>query len=67
MPDIYTIRVEGSLDPRWSEWLDGLTITALENGDTLLHGEIVDQAALHGLLSKIRDMNLPLIAVERVG
>jgi hypothetical protein len=63
--EFYHIRVEGHLDPCWSEWLDGLAIEHLPNGETLLSGFIADQTALHGLLNKIRDMNLPLIAVER--
>lgn len=63
--ECYHIRVEGYLDSCWSEWLDGLTITHLPNGETLLSGFVADQTALHGLLNKIRDMNLPLISVER--
>ncbi len=61
----YEIRVEGHLDPNWSEWLDGLTITLLENGQTLLSGPLPDQAALHGVLNRIRDLNLQLIRVEK--
>jgi len=61
----YEIRVEGQLEPCWSEWLEGLTITPLETGDTLLSGPVADQAALHGLLNRIRDMNLKLICVEK--
>src|SRR5215208_416738 len=63
----YEIRVKGHLDESWSEWFDGLTITNLESGETVLRGEIVDQAALHGVLSKVRDLNLPLIAVSSAG
>jgi hypothetical protein len=63
---VYEIRVKGHLDERWSEWFDGLTITNLQSGEALLSGEIVDQAALHGVLSKVRDLNLPLIAVRIV-
>jgi len=62
----YKIRVKGHLDERWSDWFDGLEITNLENGDTMLYGEIVDQAALHGVLAKVRDLNLPLISVSSV-
>ena len=62
----YEIRVKGHLDGRWSEWFEGFEITNLESGEVLLFGEIVDQAALHGLLSKVRDLNLPLIAVRTV-
>jgi hypothetical protein len=64
-PTIYNIRVEGHLDPCWSEWLDGIVIIPLENEETLLSGLIVDQAALHGLLAKVRDLNLNLISIER--
>ena len=64
---VYEIRVKGHLDGRWSEWFEGLTITNLESGAAVLSGEIVDQAALHGVLSKVRDLNLPLIAVSSVG
>jgi len=63
---IYEIRVQGHLDPRWSEWFDGLEITNLENGEAMLSGDIVDQAALHGLLSRVRDLGLPLMAVSRI-
>ena len=65
MPTIYNIRVEGRLDSCWSERLDGMVIIPLENGETLLSGPIIDQAALHGLLAKIRDLNLKLISVNR--
>ncbi len=61
---VYNIRVKGHLDGRWSEWFDGLTITNLENGVAVLSGEIVDQAALHGVLNKVRDLGLPLLAVS---
>ena len=64
---VYEIRVNGHLDGRWSEWFDGLTITNVENGDALLWGEIVDQAALHGVLNKVRDLGLPLVAVNNMG
>jgi hypothetical protein len=60
---VYEIRVKGHLEDRWSEWFDGLKITNLENGEALLSGEIVDQAALHGVLAKVRDLGLPLVAV----
>ena len=63
--EYYAIRVRGHLDPRWSEWFDGLTVTQVEPGETLLSGPIADQAALHGLLAKIRDLNLTLISVTR--
>lgn len=60
------IRVKGQIDERWSEWLDGLTITHTGEGETLLTGPILDQSALYGLMSKLRDLGLPLAAV-RVG
>ena len=60
---VYDIRVTGDLDPSWSEWFDGLTITNLECGVAVLSGDLVDQAALHGTLNKIRDLNLSLISV----
>ena len=63
---VYEIRVKGHLHPHWSEWFEGLKITNLENGEALLSGHIVDQAALHGVLSKVRDLNLPLVAVTSV-
>jgi hypothetical protein len=64
---IYQIRVKGSLDHKWSDWFDGLTITPLSNGETLLAGPVADQAALHGLLNKIRDMGLPLLGLRQAG
>ena len=63
----YKIRVKGHLDERWSDWFDGLEITNLENGEAMLYGDIVDQAALHGVLAKVRDLNLALVAVSSVG
>jgi hypothetical protein len=60
------IRVKGQIDERWSEWLDGLTITHTGEGETLLTGPILDQSALYGLMSKLRDLGLSLAAV-RVG
>lgn len=62
---IYQIRIKGHLGPVWADWFDGLTILLEENGETLLTGS-VDQAALHGLLRKIRDLGMPLISVNRV-
>ena len=61
----YTIRVQGHLDPSWSAWFDGLTITHDEDGATTLHGPVVDQAALYGLISRARDLGLTLLAVAR--
>ena len=63
---VYQIRIKGHLDPHWSEWFGGLTITLEEAGETLLTGSVVDQAALHGLLRKVRDLGMPLISVTRV-
>jgi len=63
---VYEIRVKGHLDGRWSEWFDGLQISNSENGVAVLSGEIVDQAALHGVLNKVRDLNLALISVTSV-
>lgn len=62
----YEIRVRGHLDRTWSAWFDGLTLTTLPNGDTVLAGPIADQAALHGVLTKVRDLGLPLVAVSQV-
>jgi hypothetical protein len=62
-PELYEIRLKGHLDDRWADWFDGLTITREDNGTTRLTGAVVDQAALHGLLSKVRDLGLPLLAV----
>jgi hypothetical protein len=63
---VYHIRVKGRLDPRWTDWFAGLTITPGDNGDTLLTGPVVDQAALHGLLRRVRDLGLPLLSVMQV-
>ena len=61
----YAICIKGLLDPGW-DWLEGLTVTHLESGETLLCGPVIDQAALHGLLARIRDLNLTLMAVNRI-
>ena len=65
-PMIYQIRIKGHLDRKWADWFCGLRITSLENGETLLTGPVLDQAALHGLLRKVRDVGLPLVAVIRI-
>jgi hypothetical protein len=65
-PVVYQIRIKGHLGSQWTDWFDGLTITLEEEGDTLLTGPLVDQAALHGLLRKVRDLGMPLISVNRV-
>ncbi len=62
----YEIRLKGHLDDGWAEWFEGLTITLEDNGDTLLTGALVDQAALHGLLKKVRDLGMPMLSVNRV-
>jgi len=62
---VYQIRVKGNLDQKWSDWFDGFNITPQADGATLLTGLVADQAALHGLLAKIRDLGLPLLSVER--
>ena len=65
-PIVYQIRLRGHLDDQWTDWFGGLTITLEENGDTLLTGPIVDQAALFGLLKKVRDLGLPLVSIDCV-
>jgi hypothetical protein len=61
---VYEIRLKGHLDARWVKWFDGLAITLDENGNTLLSGPVADQAALHGLLKKVRDVGLLLLSVN---
>jgi hypothetical protein len=63
---VYQIRLEGQLGPEWSEWFDGLDITPEQNGETILSGPLPDQAALHGVLARIRDLGMVLISVNRV-
>ena len=63
---VYQIRIKGQLGRQWTDWFEGLTITLEDNGDTLLTGSVVDQAALHGLLKKVRDLGMPLLSVNRV-
>ena len=63
---VYQIRVRGVIDTGWSDWFDGLTICPQDDGATLLTGPVRDQSALHGLLTKIRDLGLPLLSVNRV-
>jgi hypothetical protein len=63
---IYQIRIKGHLGPQWTDWFGGLVITREENGETLVTGPVVDQAALHGLLRKVRDLGVPLLSVIRL-
>ncbi len=65
-PMVYQIRIEGHLGPRWTDWFGDVSITLEDNGDTLLTGPVVDQAALHGLLRKVRDLGMPLISAIRI-
>jgi hypothetical protein len=62
----YEIRLKGHLEARWSAWIDGLSLSQESDGTTVIRGPVIDQAALHGLLSKVRDLGLPLIAVTQV-
>jgi hypothetical protein len=62
----YRIRVRGHLDDGWSAWFDGLAVRNLDGGDALLEGDLADQAALHGVLARVRDLGLPLLAVNQV-
>ncbi len=64
--ELYLIRVKGHLGEQWDEWFDGFTITNVEDGEAIISGTNVDQAALHGVLMKVRDLGLPLLAVSRV-
>jgi hypothetical protein len=65
-PGLYEIRLKGHLDDRWAARFEGLTLTREESGDTLLSGKVVDQAALHGLLRRVRDLGMPLLSVTRI-
>lgn len=65
-PTVYQIRIKGHLGPQWADWFEGLSLTLEDNGDTLVTGTVVDQAALHGLLRKVRDFGLPLLSVSQV-
>jgi hypothetical protein len=64
--EFYEIQVQGHLDNYWSDWFDGFVITHKEDGTTVLIGPVADQAALHGLLAKVRDLGLPLLSVKRI-
>ena len=63
-PVLYRIRIKGHLGPQWADWFEGLTITLEEDGHTLLAGSVIDQAALHGILKKVRDLGMPLVSVN---
>jgi hypothetical protein len=63
----YEIRIQGHLDNRWAGWFDGLSLSHGSDGTTVIRGQVVDQAALHGLLQKVRDIGLPLVSVTHVG
>ena len=62
-PIVYQFRIKGHLGREWTDWFEGLTITALDNGETLLTGPVVDQAALYGVLRQVRDLGIPLLSV----
>jgi len=66
MPETYRVRVRGRLDDRWSSWFSGLTVHRRDDGTTVLIGPVADQAALHGVICRIRDLGLPLLSVNRV-
>ncbi len=65
-PMVYQIRIKGHLDSQWTDWFEGMTITLEESGNTLLTGKVIDQAALHGLLKKVRDLGMPLVSVNSI-
>ncbi len=65
-PMVYQIRIKGHLGPQWTDWFGGLAITLEDNGDTLVTGPVIDQAALHAVLKRVRDLNLPLLSIMEV-
>jgi hypothetical protein len=65
-PGLYEIRIQGHLSGRWATWFEGMTFKLEETGDTLLTGQVIDQAALHGLLRKVRDLGMPLLSVTAI-
>lgn len=66
LPTVYQIRIDGHLGSQWADWFEDLAITLEDSGDTLITGPVVDQAALYGLLKKVRDLGMPLVSVNRV-
>ncbi len=66
-PMVYQFRIQGHLNQQWMGWFEGLTITLQEDGNTLLRGPVIDQAALHGILKRVRDLGMPLLAVNSIG
>lgn len=62
-PTCYQIRIKGHLGPQWTDWFEGMAITPEDNGDTLVTGPVIDQAALHAVLKRVRDLNLPLLSI----
>jgi hypothetical protein len=65
-PGLYEIRLKGHIDARWAAWFDGLDLSHAADGSTVIHGPVIDQAALHGLLQKVRDIGVPLLSVTRI-
>jgi hypothetical protein len=65
-PMVYQIRIKGHLGRQWTDWFEGMVITPVDNGDTLVTGTVIDQAALHGVLKEVRDLNLPLLSIMEV-
>jgi hypothetical protein len=66
-PEVYQIRIRGHLGSRWTDWFEGLTVTLEADGNTLLAGPVIDQAALHGILKRVRDLGMPLLSVNSIG
>ncbi len=65
-PMVYQIRIKGHLSPQWTDWFEGMAITTEDNGNTLVTGPVIDQAALHAVLKRVRDVNLPLLSIMEV-
>ena len=64
-PEVFQIRIKGHLGPQWADWFGGLSIMLEDNGETVLTGPVGDQAALHGMLKKVRDLGMPLVSVNK--